>query len=142
MRIATRAVIIENEKILLCKYEDKNGFFYVCPGGGQEENEDMITNVKRECFEELSIDVDVIAPAFFRETCFSFEEKIIHQIEHYFYCKIKGNEIAKSGNNVDYTCVGFEWVSLNKLADYPTFPTNLGEILHNKKCTFANDCQW
>lgn len=36
IRNAVRAIIIEDNKILLCKYKDRNGVFYACIGGGQE----------------------------------------------------------------------------------------------------------
>ena len=48
IRNAVRAIIIENGKILLCRYKDKEGIYYACIGGGQYCFEDMHTALRRE----------------------------------------------------------------------------------------------
>ncbi len=54
IRNAVKAIIIEDGKILLCKYKDKDGIFYACIGGGQDPFEDMQTALKGECKEEMT----------------------------------------------------------------------------------------
>ena len=53
IRNSAKAVIIQNEKILLTKNKDDFGFFYLFPGGGQDHGEELKDAVKRECLEEL-----------------------------------------------------------------------------------------
>ena len=140
MRIATRAVIIENGKVLLCRYTDENGEFFVCPGGGQDENETMIENVKRELKEELDVEIEVGDMAFTRETSFVFEDVTYHQIEHYFYCTIIGCNRPTQGKNVDKTCTGFDWVDINAPDNIRTFPQNLKKLLEQRcSSTFVDN---
>lgn len=113
----------------MCKYNDEYGEFYVCPGGGHEENENMTENVKRELFEELSVDIEVGDFAFIRETFFTYGEKTTHQIEHYFYCEIKNNGVLSRGQIVDSSCIGFEWLEIEKLDRFRTFPVKFREAL-------------
>ena len=57
MRVSSRAIIIENGKVLVMfrrKIKDgKVKEYYVIPGGGQDEGETLEENVKRELKEEL-----------------------------------------------------------------------------------------
>lgn len=60
MRISSRCVLIENDKILLI-YREKNGkVYYVFPGGGVEEAETNEECLIRECREELGIEINII----------------------------------------------------------------------------------
>ncbi|MDF2682566.1 MAG: hydrolase [Brevibacillus sp.] len=40
IRNSAKAVITQNEKILLTKNRDEFGFFYLFPGGGQDHGEE------------------------------------------------------------------------------------------------------
>ncbi len=46
IRVSSRAIIIDNDKILLNKFGD--GVYYNFPGGGIEENETALEAVVRE----------------------------------------------------------------------------------------------
>ena len=60
MRISSRCVLIENDKILLI-YREKNGkVYYVFPGGGVGEAETNEECLIRECREELGIEINII----------------------------------------------------------------------------------
>lgn len=64
MRISSRAVIIENDKVLtMFRRKTKDGItkeYYVIPGGGQEGNETLEENVIRELKEEMNVDIKVL----------------------------------------------------------------------------------
>lgn len=139
MRVTTRAVIIEDGKILLCKYDDGVGEIYCCPGGGHEEDEDMIMNVQRECMEELNVHIEVDDFAFMREANFIFKGKPVHQLEHYFYCKIKDGEKVSAGSHVDKDCIGIEWIDLEKLPLLRTYPVDFTAALQANKPFYIND---
>ena len=61
MRISSRAIIIQNNKVLtMFRRKIKDGVskeYYVIPGGGQEGNETLEENVIRELKEELGFEV-------------------------------------------------------------------------------------
>ena len=50
----SRAIIVNNNKILVCKYAD----LFMLPGGKKEDKETFIDALKRELIEELGIIVD------------------------------------------------------------------------------------
>ena len=41
IRISVKAIILSDNKLLLTKNEDEQGYFYLYPGGGQEHGETM-----------------------------------------------------------------------------------------------------
>jgi 8-oxo-dGTP diphosphatase len=104
IRISAKAVIIENRKVLMIKNIDKDGFWYLLPGGGQRHKETLIQALKRECKEEANIDITVGELLFIREYIgehheFREYDRDEHQIELMFSCNIVGNKSPKEGEN-------------------------------------------
>ena len=83
-RVSSRAIIIENDKILVMfrrKIKDgKVKEYYVIPGGGKEENETLEENVKRELFEEMNIKIGILG--------YLGKYESENTVEHYFHCNI------------------------------------------------------
>lgn len=67
IRNSAKAIIIQDEKVLLTKNKDHEGFFYLFPGGGQEHGEQLSEALKRECVEEIGCNIRVYDLAFVRE---------------------------------------------------------------------------
>ena len=59
IRSAARAIIIQNDSVLLVQMKNDNGEFFILPGGGQLHGETLVQSLERECMEELGIDVSV-----------------------------------------------------------------------------------
>lgn len=59
MRCRPAVVIIENDHVLLMKYQYGNEFIYNLPGGNSEEGELFPNTLSRECQEELAIEVEI-----------------------------------------------------------------------------------
>lgn len=134
IRITTRAVIFDGEKLLLARYKDDiYGQFYVCVGGGQEVGESMEQNIKRECLEEIGCEAEVGKFLFMRETTFihAITKETVHQIEHYFSCKIKNGQTIKAGTVPDLTSDGFAFLTLDELKNVTVFPQNLSELVES-----------
>lgn len=55
-----RAIIIKDGKLLTIKRSKQDSVYFVFPGGGVEQGEDLETAMKRECKEELGIEIKVI----------------------------------------------------------------------------------
>ncbi|WP_238885427.1 NUDIX domain-containing protein [Clostridium sp. YIM B02551] len=135
IRNAVRAIIIEDSKILLCKYEDKEGIFYACVGGGQNTFEDMHSALRRECKEEINSEIIIEKMVCVREAFFDNYDKggiveRIHQIEYFFKCSLKDMKNICIGNNPDFNSLGFEWIPLEKLKDLRIFPSLFKEYIH------------
>lgn len=135
IRNAVKAIIIEDGKILLCKYKDKDGIFYSCIGGGQNCFEDMHTALRRECKEEINSEIKIDRMVFVREAFFDNDYgcgmlERIHQIEYFFQCTLRDKQTVCIGTNPDATSVGIEWLSLDKLKEIRIFPNVFKDYIH------------
>lgn len=59
IRVRVAAVIIKEEKVLLIRHTKDGKKYWLLPGGGVDYGEDLVTSLKRELSEELSIEIDV-----------------------------------------------------------------------------------
>lgn len=59
MRCRPALVILENNHVLVMKYQYGSQFIYNLPGGNTDPGESFPETVARECLEELGIDVEV-----------------------------------------------------------------------------------
>lgn len=88
MRVSSRAIIIENGKILtMFRRVLRNGVikeYNAIPGGGQESGETLEQNVTRELKEEMNIDIEILG--------YLGKTEDNERQEHYFACAIK-NEL-------------------------------------------------
>ncbi|WP_054704232.1 NUDIX domain-containing protein [Bacillus sp. JCM 19041] len=130
IRNSAKAIIIKEDKLLLTKNQDKEGYFYLFPGGGQEHGETLHYALQRECLEEAGYEVEVNNLLHIREyigknhehAAFDFD---VHQIEYYFVCALTGNKQQQVPKNPDAHQVGIEWVSINDLLSYRIYPKQL-----------------
>ena len=135
IRNAVRAIIIEDGKILLCKYSDDEGDFFACIGGGQDYYEDMHSALARECKEEINCEIDIGKLVFVREAFIKGNEengdlKAIHQIEYFFKCSIQDNQEVRPGDKPDLCSLGIEWVSIEQLNEIRIYPNLFKEYIH------------
>ncbi|MDM5247855.1 NUDIX domain-containing protein [Lysinibacillus sp. G4S2] len=131
IRNSIKALIIEEDKILLTKNKYTEDYFYLCPGGGQEHGETFHAALIRECIEEIGCSVDIGELLFIREyigknhehASFDFNA---HQVEFYFVCQLaRGKETNFQPTNPDSHQIGLEWVSIEDLSSYQLYPKEL-----------------
>lgn len=67
VRNSAKAVIVQDDKLLAIKKQDKDGYSYILPGGGQEHGENLHLTLKRECIEEINDNVEIGDLIFIRE---------------------------------------------------------------------------
>jgi len=105
-RIATRAIVVKNNKILLmftAKYND-----YSLPGGGVDEGESLLVGLKRELMEETgATGITNIKPFGLYE-----EYRPHHSVKHYPECSIMHML------SYCYTCDIDEHLGEKKLEEY------------------------
>ncbi|GLC88855.1 NUDIX domain-containing protein [Lysinibacillus piscis] len=128
IRNSIKAIIIENNHILLTKNHDTDGDFYLCPGGGQEHGETFYVALARECLEEIGCHVTIGELLFIREYIGKNHEHAsfdahVHQVECYFHCQVNG--APHQPTNPDSHQIGIEWVPLQDLAHYRLYPKEL-----------------
>lgn len=91
-RISVAAIIIDNNKILLAKYKNKNDInFFVGPGGGIKIDESFEQGLKREVYEETRLNV---APSkmLLVEDLLSLKYRVI---KIWFLCNISGGNLTQ-----------------------------------------------
>lgn len=132
IRNSVKAIIIVDGKLLLTKNQDDEGYFYLCPGGGQEHGETFHQTLQRECLEEIGSSVQIGELQFIREYIGQNHEHAafdadVHQVEYYFLCQVQ--EQTSQPTNPDSHQVGTQWIPIEKLHTYRLYPKALIQSL-------------
>ena len=150
VRNSAKAVIVQEGKLLAIKKQDKEGFYYVLPGGGQEHGENLHEALKRECVEEINVEVEIGELMFIREYIGKNHEHAafdsdVHQMEFMFLGEMKaGHTDVGNGTVPDDGQIGVEWIPLTDLLDYRLYPQTMREyvidyFLGKKRPTYLGD---
>lgn len=136
-RIAVRALVIENEMILLSKYCKGNDTWYVLPGGGVKEGESLEEAFARETKEECGNTLPFQGIIFIRDVIANRQVNTtlpqgFHQVEFNVKSSLDINSPV-SMINPDENQVGIVWVPLKKLWNIKFFPSSLLANFFNKK---------
>ncbi len=128
IRNSAKAVIMKDGMLLALKMHEKNGIYYILPGGGQEHGENLYQALERECQEELGADVEIGELLFVREYIGKNHELAAyhsqaHQTEFMFLCSVKQDTF--NGDSPDKGQIGTEWLPINDLLKYNLFPRAL-----------------
>ncbi|MBE1552985.1 NUDIX domain-containing protein [Sporosarcina limicola] len=128
IRNSARALLIQNNAVLVVKAVEPYGECYFLPGGGQEPGENLRDTVQRECMEELGAEIEVGDMLFVREYIgenhmFAQYDSMIHQVEYIFICHLKDPlQKLTMGLNADDGQIGIEWLSLSDMAQLNFYP--------------------
>lgn len=125
IRNSVKAIIIVDGNILLIKNQDDEGYFYLCPGGGQEHGETFPKTLQRECLEEIGSSVQIGELLFIREYIGKNHEHAafdanVHQVEYYFHCQFNGQVCQPT--NPDQHQIGTQWIPIEELHTYRFYP--------------------
>lgn len=121
------AAIIKNNQgeILICQRGAGGScaFLYEFPGGKTEEGESLVNCLKRECKEELAIDLDVGPKVYVTEHVYTD----IHVELHFFSCTVKNGMEPQA---LEHESV--RWIRIEEIHDFEFCPADaeLIEKLH------------
>jgi 8-oxo-dGTP diphosphatase len=145
IRVGAAGIIIQDDKILLVKFDDENGPHYNYPGGGHQEGETLRQTAAREVKEETDADVEVGRLLFTSEAA-PFEVDYVygstHHLKLFFECKLKPGSVPRLPNNPDPHEVAVEWIPIDQLSTTPVIPDiseTLLESLKNGESTYCED---
>ncbi|WP_442599796.1 NUDIX domain-containing protein [Neobacillus sp. D3-1R] len=139
IRVRAGAVIIENNSILLVEFVDESGLHYNLPAGGVDPNESVMEAVKREAWEEASIDVEVGSLAFVYEYAPHLNSNRYgntHSLGLMFECKIKDGYTPRLPENPDKNQTDVKWIPLSELHNiilYPNIKEHIMDFVENKR---------
>ena len=130
IRSAARALIVHDGCLLTVVLRDSKGDLHVLPGGGQMHGETLADAVRRECREELGVEISVQTLAYVREYIganhdFAKRHRDFHQVEAVFYCAIQNPEHLGAGCGQDNRQVGLAWIPLREFSRYRFSPSIL-----------------
>lgn len=100
-RVSARGIIIDGDNVYLMyrrrtKEDESVKEYYVIPGGGVEQGENLEEAVKRELREEFSVDVDIIG--------YLGVDEGNDSIAHLFSCKILRGRPKLGGEELKRCC--------------------------------------
>ena len=130
VRSAARALIVRDGRLLAIAMRDRDGLFYILPGGGQNHGETLADTLIRECREEIGAEIHVGPLLYVREYigknhAFAARHKGFHQIEMVFRCQLtQENQTlpARGGSGKDKRQVGVEWLDLSSFDNVRFYP--------------------
>jgi 8-oxo-dGTP diphosphatase len=134
IRVANKAIIIRDDRLLVTVNAGDFQTFYICPGGGQDHGEDAHAGLRRECREEIGCEVVVGELAFLRDYIaadheFAAQDPWAHQREAYFFCSLVPGAEPALGSEGDTWQTGVKWLPLDGLLDEPLWPKALARWL-------------
>ena len=133
IRSAAKAIIVEDGHLLTVKMRDPEGIWYALPGGGQHWAEPLHEALRRECLEELGVEIEIGPLRFVRDYIadnheFADEDSGQHGVELMFVCKIVRGEPGR-GTDPDPGQLGLEWLPVDTLEEHRLYPKSLRPLV-------------
>jgi 8-oxo-dGTP diphosphatase len=145
VRTSTKAVIIQNNALLVILGRGELGDeYYYLPGGGQDKFETLENALKRECLEEIDAKVIVGDLLFVRDYIsrnheFAAFDPNFHQVDFFFECTLEPGEVPKNGSSPDSTQLGVHWMPLSELETAKFYPATLKTALLSRDQVYLGD---
>lgn len=130
IRVSAKAVIVRNGKLLVTVNNDRDGEFRLLPGGGQDPGESLLEALRRECREELGVEIrpgDIIYTRDYIGSRheFAHRQSNVHQLEIMFSAELAEGEIPRMTDTADDFQTGVEWCPLEELKSRRFYPAAL-----------------
>jgi 8-oxo-dGTP diphosphatase len=117
-RISAGAIVVRDERILLVKYESRDGKFLVGPGGRVENDEGVNQTVVREVREETGLEVKPLRILFVEDLLW----QQFRMLKVWFLCEITGGELSRTQGAIDEGITEAGWYSREQLRDEVVYP--------------------
>ena len=130
IRTSVKAVVVQDGRLLALESVDKQGVWFLLPGGGQEHGETLHQALQRECLEEIGTEVEIGPLRFVRDYIGSHHEfadtsSHFHQVELMFACRVPARYVPTTGHAPDGSQTGVRWLPLAKLHSQRFYPKTL-----------------
>lgn len=126
IRIATRAIILHNDRLLLVNAWKGRSDLWCAPGGGAELHSSLPDNLIREVMEETGLTVRVGAPRLINE--FHDPHGDFHQTDIYFRCEITAGEIDDNWIDPEGIVTRRKWATRDEVRRLRVKPDSLAAV--------------
>ncbi|NIY73912.1 NUDIX domain-containing protein [Marivivens donghaensis] len=126
IRLATRAIIMNEDKLLIVNAWRGRTHLWCAPGGGAEPHQSLPANLSREVFEETGITVKVGEPCLVNE--FHDPEGDFHQVDIYFRCEIVSGDLHGEWTDPEGVVSHRRWVTRAELSKIRLKPDSLAAV--------------
>lgn len=127
IRLAARAVLIHENRLLLVNAYPGGSFDLWCaPGGGAEMHEGLPLTLAREVYEETGLSIAVGAPCLVNE--FHAPEGAFHQVEIFFRCTLVSGVLNDDWRDPEGIVTRRQWFSQSELQNIRLKPDSLPHI--------------
>ena len=120
-RVSCKLVVIDSKgRVLLTRNRDREGLFYLLPGGGQRFGETLPEAARREAMEETGYSIRPGRLLFVRDYIgasheFAGEDSDVHQVEVMFEGSLERGAPVGTPSDPDTWQTGVEWVPASSL---------------------------
>ncbi|KQI69102.1 NUDIX hydrolase [Loktanella sp. 3ANDIMAR09] len=125
-RIAVRAVLVENDRLLVVNAYKGRDDLWCAPGGGAEAHASLHDNLRREMIEETGLRVDIGPVCLVNE--FHDPERDMHQVDIYFRCTVADAQIDPDWQDPEGIVTDRRWVTRAELAQLRVKPDSLAAV--------------
>lgn len=132
IRVGARALIIEDESVLLVEFDDETGLHYNLPGGGVDPGESITEALKREAQEEASVGIEVGSLLFvieYEPKRNSFWAGSVPALCLVFDCQLLTATKPRLSDQPDPNQTAVKWVKLSELESVELLPHIADQIV-------------
>lgn len=126
-RLAARAVIVEDDRLLLVNaYADPASTLWCAPGGGVRAGQSLPDNLIREVHEETGLQIRVGAPCLINE--FHSPVTGFHQVEVFFRCRRVNGTLREDWQDPEAIVTRRRWVTRTEMETLRVKPDSLAHV--------------
>jgi 8-oxo-dGTP pyrophosphatase MutT (NUDIX family) len=133
IRVGAAGIIVQDDKVLVVKFDDENGPHYNYPGGGHQEGETLRRTAVREVKEETDADVEVGQLRVVAESA-PFEVEYAYGSTHFskffFECTLIPVSVPKLPEKPDPNETAVEWQPIDRQPENPIIPDIVEPLLN------------
>ncbi|QIE45453.1 NUDIX hydrolase [Pseudohalocynthiibacter aestuariivivens] len=127
IRLAVRAVIVENARLLLVNaYPGGQSDLWCAPGGGADPHASLPDNLTREVYEETGLRISVGHPCMVNE--FHDPDRGFHQVDLFFRCNAIAGQLSPDWIDPEGVVNTRRWFSQAELQNIRLKPDSLPQI--------------
>jgi len=126
IRIAARAVLLHENRLLLVNAYKGRGDLWCAPGGGAEPHQSLPDTLAREVMEETGLTITVDAPCLINE--FHDPSGTFHQVEVFFRCRLIAGSLDPAWEDPERIVTMRRWVTRDEMETLKVRPTSLAAV--------------